>query len=464
MKMVNTMKISAIAACCAIAVFQSLAQGPKAGPSLFSAVSPDGRNELRLEVGSGEMAYSILRNGKTLVEPTEISLVTREHGPMDGRGARPRATIGYVEGEVATPIYKKASVDLSANVTRVDFGKWAVVLHARNDGVAWRFETKYKGEITVFAENTRVAFPKGTELCRSVVGNFQTSFEQPAEIGPVASVPPGHPQIVILPFTATVPGVGVFSMTESNLLDYPGLNFYRRDGEPDFLRSWQAGVPSKFDVNRRMTNVQRRHNYLAKTKGTRVFPWRVFVIGDSPSNLVSSDAVYALAEPSRVPDASWVKPGQVAWDWWHGFKITDVPGLKTGCNFETYKEYVNFAAANGIPYIIMDEGWAEKLDLDKPRASVNVPGVIAYAKEKGVDVILWAAWAQLMDREKRLGREGVQDRFHEPRRPAAREVSRGDGGGRGGSEARHHVPRHPQADGALSYISERAQLRGRLWP
>jgi len=55
--------------------------------STFSAVSPDGRNELRLEVSSGEMAYSILRNGKTLVEPTEISLVTREHGSMDGRGA-----------------------------------------------------------------------------------------------------------------------------------------------------------------------------------------------------------------------------------------------------------------------------------------------------------------------------------------------------------------------------------------
>jgi len=151
-----------------------------------------------------------------------------------------------------------------------------------------------------------------------------------------------------------------------------------------------------------MTDVKERHPYLAKTKGTRTFPWRVFVIGDSPSDLVASDAVYALAEPSRVADASWVKPGQVAWDWWHGFKITDVPGLKTGCNFETYKEYVNFAAANGIAYIIMDEGWAENLDLNMPRADVNVPGVIAYAKGKGVGVILWAAWAQLMDRGKRL--------------------------------------------------------------
>ncbi len=374
----------------------------EARPPAFSAVSPDGRNELRLEVGDGGMSYSVFRRGKALVEPTEISLTTREHGRMDGCGARPRATTRKVCGTVATPLYKKASVGLSANETRVDFGEWALVLHARDDAVAWRFETKYKGEITVTAEDTYIEFPKGTELCRSVVGGFQTSFEKPAEIGPVAGVPSGHPQIVILPFAATVPGAGVFAVTESNLLDYPGLNFYRREGEPDRLRSWQAGVPRKFDVNRRMTNVKSRHPYLAKTKGSRAFPWRVFVLADTPIGLVESDAVYALAEPSRVADASWVKPGQVAWDWWHGFKITDVPGLKTGCNFETYREYVNFAAANGIAYIIMDEGWAENLDLDRPRASVNVPGVIAYAKEKGVGVILWAAWAQLMDREKRL--------------------------------------------------------------
>ena len=60
--MVSPMKTGAISVCCVIAVLQSFAQGPKGGPSLFSAVSPDGRNELRLEVRSGEMAYSLLRS------------------------------------------------------------------------------------------------------------------------------------------------------------------------------------------------------------------------------------------------------------------------------------------------------------------------------------------------------------------------------------------------------------------
>ena len=351
-----------------------------------AAVSPDGLNELRLAV--------------------------EERGTLNGAGAKPEITARKVEGTLATPLYKKSSVDLAANETRVDFGDWAVRLHARNDGVAWRFETEFEGEITVNAESTNIRFPKETELCYTVAGGFMSGWEKPAQIGPVESVPAGHPQIVMTPFTATVPGVGVVTVTESDLRDYPGLNFYRREGEPDTLRSWQAGVPREVDKSRRKIKVVTREPYLAKTKGTRSFPWRVFVLGDTPSDLVESDAVYALATPnsqlthSSTPhsstDFSWVKPGKVAWDWWNGFQITDVPGLKTGCNFETYKEYVNFAAANGIEYIIMDEGWSEKLNLDNPREEVNVPGVIAYAKEKGVDVILWAAWAPLTERETRL--------------------------------------------------------------
>ena len=381
----------------------SVAPAACARSQTFNAVSPDGLNEVRLEVGEQGMKYSVWRRGKALVEPTRFSISVKERGTLNGVGASPRATTGKVEGTLATPIYKKSSVDLAANETRVDFGDWAVWLHARNDGVAWRFETKFGGEVTVNAEGTNIRFPKGAELCYTQEGGFMSGWEKPAQIGPVESVKPGHPQIVMTPFTATVSDAGVVCITESDLRDYPGLNFYRKGDEPDMLRSWQAGVPKDVDKGRRKIKVVEREPYLAKTKGTRSFPWRVFILGDSPSDLVASDAVYALATHNApTPDFSWVKPGKVAWDWWNGFKITDVPGLKTGCNFETYKEYVNFAAANGIEYIIMDEGWAEKLDPEKMREEVNVPGVIAYAKEKGVGVILWAAWAPLFDRETRL--------------------------------------------------------------
>lgn len=369
----------------------------------FKALSPDRLNEIVLDQREDGLYYSVARRGKQVIAPARISLTVSGKDRLDGRGVRAVSMSRMCnEPAVKSPIYKKASVNLAHSMTKVDFGDWSIRLVARNDGVAWRYETRYEGEIEIPAEETNVRFPEGTELCYSLMNGFQSSHEGPAKVGPVASVPPGHPQIVITPFTASVPGAGVVCITESNLLDYPGLAFYRRSDETDMLRSWQAKVPSEFSVSRRMTNVKTRHRYLAKTAGTRTFPWRVFMLADNPSGLVASDMVFALADPSRIDDVSWIKPGLVAWDWWHGFKITDVPGLETGCNYETYKAYVDFAAANKIPYIIMDEGWSEKLDLERPRESVNVPGVVEYARSKGVDVILWAAWAQLMEREKRI--------------------------------------------------------------
>ena len=368
----------------------------------FSAVSPDGLNEIRLETGAQGLSYSVWRRGKALVKPSSAALNTQERGRLDGKGVVPSATKRKLEGIVKTPIYKKSEVNLAANETRVDFGDWAVVLVARNDGVAWRFETKFGGELTVVDEDTQYFIPEDATLCYSKVGGFQTGFEQVASYGKPGEVPTGHFDILLAPMTAVVPDAGVVGMTESNLLDYPGLNFRHKKDEA-FLRAAFASEPDpeKVEVGRRMTSVKGRLPYLAKTAGTRVFPWRVYVLADNPSGLVSSDAVYALAEPSRLADTSWIKVGLVQWDWWHGFKITDVPGLKTGCNFETYKAYIDFAAANGIPYIIMDEGWSEHLDLDKPRAEANPEGVIKYGQEKGVDVILWAAWAPLMKAEDR---------------------------------------------------------------
>jgi len=367
----------------------------------FNAVSPDGKNEIRLETGGKGMKYSVLRSGKTVIKPIEISLVISGHGTLNGTKATPKASSRRVSGTLETPIYKKSRIDLSGNETKVDFGDWAFTMHARNDGVAWRFETSFPGEVTVPAENTNVRFPEGTELCYNLQRNFETSFENLHRTGPVSSVKPGHPQIVITPFTATVPGAGVVTVTESNLLDYPGLGFYRKESEENTLHSWQAGVPSETKRSGRWIRVKGRHPYLAKTKGTRTYPWRVFVLGDTVSDLVSADMVYALAEPSRLEDTSWVKPGLVQWDWWHGFKITDIPGLKTGCNYETYKAYIDYAAAAKVRYIIMDEGWSEHLNLDKPREDVNVEGVIKYGKEKGVNVILWAAWSMLSTHEDR---------------------------------------------------------------
>ena len=113
MKMTKIAWVVGMLACFRVSTF--------AGESLArtaAAVSPDGKNEVRLETGEGGMSYSVWRNGKALVEPTRISLVTQEHGRMDGAKATPVVTQRTVAGTVATPLYKKSAVDLAANERR----------------------------------------------------------------------------------------------------------------------------------------------------------------------------------------------------------------------------------------------------------------------------------------------------------------------------------------------------------
>ena len=73
------------------------------------------------------MKYSVWRSGKALVEPTRFSLTVEGRGTLNGAGMKPEATTRKVDGTLATPLYKKSSVDLAANETKVDFGDWAVV-------------------------------------------------------------------------------------------------------------------------------------------------------------------------------------------------------------------------------------------------------------------------------------------------------------------------------------------------
>ena len=102
---------------------------------------------------------------------------------------------------------------------------------------------------------------------------------------------------------------------------------------------------------------------MAKTRGTREFPWRVLVIAERDEDiLLETDIVYRLASPTTMADTSWIKPGKVAWDWWNDLNLYGVP-FRAGVNTDTYKHYIDFAAEHGIEYIILDEGWYKLGDL-----------------------------------------------------------------------------------------------------
>jgi alpha-glucosidase len=143
----------------------------------------------------------------------------------------------------------------------------------------------------------------------------------------------------------------------------------------------------------------------------------VLVVADRDAVLLDTDIVYRLASETTMTDTSWIKPGKVAWDWWNYNNIYGVP-FRAGVNTDTYKHYIDFAAENGLEYIILDEGWYKLGDLLSTVPEIDMDALAAYAKEKKVGLVMWVVWKTLdlqldaaLDRFEAWGVKGIKVDF-----------------------------------------------------
>ena len=377
-----------------------------------SEKSPDGRNEIRLTTDP-VLSYSVYRDGAVRIAPTPISMTFEGRGQLGGKGllgggrAKVRATARVPHaGVIPTPIYKKAAVADNGNETCVTFeGGWKVHLHARNDGVAYRFATDWEAPLVkVTDEEAGLVFPDaGLIAYAGLTGNHQSSWESIYTKTTVGGLKDQRQKLCYLPLLVQYPDGVNMCVTESDLLDYPGWNLVADAAVPAALAASFAKFPdpAKITNDQRHRKVGGRMPYLASTSGRRMYPWRVFIMANDPARLIESDIVYALASPCRLTgDLSWIKPGKVAWEWWNCWNVFG-PGVdfKAGCNTATYKHYIDFAAEAGVEYVILDEGWSVKLKIMEINPEVDVPELARYAGTKGVGLILWCSWPQLVGRQ-----------------------------------------------------------------
>ncbi len=377
----------------------------------LSVKSPDGLNEIRLSV-EDSLRYSVLRNGSVRVVPTEISMTITGHGTLGVKAMISGKKESSVASVINTPVYKKSMIKEKGNELELSFkGDYKVVLRAYNDGVAYRFVTAFDGDVKVMDESAAIGFPS-SNLTAYVGYNWgnkndpaqdklQNSWESIYVKERVAQIAADKSRLIYLPLLLEYDDGVCMCVTESDLRDYPGWNLYRKSADSTKLSPWMAQFPvHKSEVNnQRQIRIKEREPWLAQTKGNRAYPWRVFILADQPAKLVESDIVYTLATPSTAPDSfDWVKPGKVAWDWWNNWNISGVD-FRAGCNTETYKYYIDFAQRNKIEYVIFDEGWSVKLKIMEIHPDVDVAELIKYAKARGVGIILWCSWPQLVDRQ-----------------------------------------------------------------
>ena len=297
--------------------------------------------------------------------------------------------------EVLTPVVplKYSSVKNQYNSLLLTFkGDYSVEFRAFDDGIAYRFITNKKGDVEVLGEDFAINFPANYLLHLQQPGGFKTAYEEPYT-HVESNEWKATDRMSVLPVLIDTKKKYKILISESDLSDYPCM-FLKGNGV-NGVQSTFPKAPLEFgEDGDRSLKIVKEADYIAKTTGKRNFPWRYFVITKDDKQLIENTMTYRLATKSQLQDVSWIKPGQVSWEWWneaspYGPDVNFVAGF----NLDTYKYYIDFASKYGIEYIIMDEGWAKSTrDPYTPNPKVDVHELIRYGKEKNVGIILWLTW------------------------------------------------------------------------
>lgn len=368
--------------------------------SNFKVKSPDGVISVHVEAGA-KLQWSVQHNGQQIIIPSAISLQLEDGSVLGDNAKIISSHQDNVDNVIAAINYKKASIPDKYNQLTINCeGDYGVIFRVYNDAAAYRFFTKKQGEIIIKNEEANFNFADDYKAFIPIMwdyrGNkiFNSSFEALYHEINISQFP--KDSLAFLPLLVDVGNDKKVVITEADLEDYPGM-YMNINQTGKGLMGVYAPYPLEAQTGG-FGNINyiptKRADYIARTNGNRNFPWRIIAISASDKELLNNDIVQKLASPSRLHDISWIKPGQVAWDWWNNWNITHVD-FKAGINTPTYKYYIDFAAANKIPYIIMDGGWSSLADLTKIVPEINLQEIIDYGKQKNVGIILWASWYAL---------------------------------------------------------------------
>jgi len=355
-------------------------------------LSPNGKIKVSLNI-SDKIYYDVFYEEELLLKTNSLTLNLGNE--ILGQNAKLSAQKRTKISEMLTPFLplKFSSVKNEYNQLALTFkGNYAVEFRAYDDGIAYRFVTDKKEDVEVAGEEFAINFPSEYLLHLQQQGDFKTAYEEPyTHVN--STVWESGDKMSVLPVLIDTRKDYKILISESDLLDYPCM-FLRGNGD-NGVTSVFPKVPTKFgDDGDRSLKILEEAPYIAKTSGKRSYPWRYIVITKDDKQLIENTMTYRLASKSVLQDPSWVKPGQVSWEWWNDASPygPDV-NFVSGYNLDTYKYYIDFASKYGIKYIIMDEGWAKSTrDPYTPNPKVDLHELIRYGKEKNVGIVLWLTW------------------------------------------------------------------------
>ncbi len=387
----------------------------------FKVSSPNGK--LMLEVSfDKQLTYSLkVANDKVLENSTASLEINNNNAntPEIGKIINvKRSTIN----RVLYPHVQQKSKEIIEHYNEIILmfdNALSISFRVFDQGLAYRFSTQLMGDVNVINERAEINFVNDNQVLFPEEKSFISHNERlylPFKLSQIAPK-----QFASLPLLINT-GHTKMVITETGLRDYPGLWLKGTNN-----KSLSAIFPHhvlKSEMKKdsdRNERISKRAPYISshqidKEMGGRDFPWRIFATSQNDAELLTNQLSYLLADELAI-DPTWVKPGQVAWDWWNANNIYGVD-FDAGINTQTYKYYIDFAAKYGIEYIVLDEGWHHLDNVLNVVEGINVKEIVAYGKSKNVDVILWVIWKTLdeqlehaLDEFQKWGAAGIKVDF-----------------------------------------------------
>ena len=365
------------------------ALGASAKPTQIK--SPNGQLVVELNTDKGQFGWTVSKNGKLMYSESAISITIGDQ-TLGGKAAA-KGVKQKVVTETIKPVVPLKFATIQSNYTEatINFGAYQVLMRVMDNAVAHRFVTKIKGEVEVKDEQFTLMPADGFTAHYQTCGSFNTSYEEAYQHKTIADWHKDG-KMGTIPLLLSGADDAQLLVGESDVDDYPRM-FFKPTADGAITTAFPKSPIEWEPRGDRSWTIKKTGDYIAKTQGTRAFPWRYVVVTDS-KGIIEQTVPVQLARRPVLTDVSWIKPGKFSWEWWNGAAPygPDV-NFKYGCNYETYCYFADFAAKFGLEYILLDEGWAKSTrDPFHGNDNLRLPDLIQYCNQKGVKIVLWLPW------------------------------------------------------------------------
>ena len=360
------------------------------GSAVNAQTSPDGKLQVNVTCADGKPVYTVTYNGKHCMKTSPLGLNTNIGDFTKDLSLSNSSAVEPVKTDYTLYNIKRKNNHYEANQQIYTFsqnGKEVLkaIFQVSNSNVAFRYEilnsmkdakcAVVNDEATGFFMNdgtTTFVCPQMGEMtgfARSAP-SYETHYTADETMGRN-----GWGQGYTFPCLFKAPGnddrpVWIL-VSETGVNNYPGCKIVNNGAG-----NYKISFPS-----------QKENNGYGST-GAQISlpdktPWRTLTVSDNLKDIAETTVTWNVLSTEQSNDARINKMreahkagyGRGAWSW----IIAD----DASCNFDTQKEYIDFAAAMGWESLLIDAQWDRQIGRDR------IAELAKYGKEKGVYLYLW---------------------------------------------------------------------------